>query len=80
VAAHCLTFTNERNDMEDEITLKLTSKKLDIIANALGMRPYIEVAELLQDIGRQVQAQQPQTGAALASGHTNGAGADHPVQ
>lgn len=44
--------------MNDDITLRLSSKKLDIIANALGMRPYVEVAELLQDISQQIRSQQ----------------------
>lgn len=45
----------------DEMTLKLTSKDMDIVANALGQRPYVEVAQLLQKISQQVQQQnQPQ--------------------
>jgi hypothetical protein len=44
--------------MDDELTLRLSSQKMDIIANALGQRPYIEVAQLLQDIGQQIKAQQ----------------------
>ena len=41
----------------DEMTLTLTSKDMDIVANALGQRPYVEVAQLLQKISQQVQAQ-----------------------
>ncbi len=68
--------------MEDPtITLTLTSKKLDIIANALGMRPYVEVAQLLQDIGQQVQAQQPQKlSASPLDAKANGADAPPQMQ
>jgi hypothetical protein len=43
-----------------EFTLKFSEKQMDIVANALGMRPYVEVAQLLQSITQQIQAQQPQ--------------------
>jgi hypothetical protein len=62
--------------MEDTLTITLNSKQLDVVANALGMRPYVEVAQLLQEIGRQVQAQQPQTGPQLGPEKANGAGAE----
>ena len=48
--------------MNDEITLKLTPKALDVIATALGQRPYIEVAETLQSIGQQIAAQRQPPG------------------
>lgn len=58
----------------DELTLKLTGKELDIVANALGQRPYVEVAQLLQKIGQQIQAQQQQPQIAVpAEAKTNGA-------
>lgn len=42
----------------DQLTLTLTGKQMDIIANALGMRPYIEVADLLNVISQQIRVQQ----------------------
>lgn len=54
--------------MNDELTLRLSSKNMDIIANALGHRPYIEVAQLLQEIGQQIQAQQTPTIAPTSNG------------
>jgi hypothetical protein len=53
--------------MKDELHLVLNAKEMDTIANALGQRPYVEVAQLLQKIGQQITQQQqqqqgPQTG------------------
>jgi hypothetical protein len=58
--------------MPDSYTLKLTSKQMDVVGNALAQRPYAEVAQLLQEITQQIQAQQAQQtpltpGAALAN-------------
>lgn len=41
----------------DELILKVTAKEMDIIGVALGNRPYIEVAQLLQKISQQVMSQ-----------------------
>lgn len=39
-------------------TIKLTDKQLDIIGNALGQRPYVEVVELISEMHLQVREQQ----------------------
>lgn len=39
-----------------KITLKLSPKQLDIIGNALGMRPFVEVVELIDELRNQVKA------------------------
>lgn len=53
--------------MKDELTLTLSAQEMDKVANALGQRPYVEVAQLLQKIAQQIgdqqrQQQGPQTG------------------
>ncbi len=51
--------------MKDELHLTLTAQEMDKIATALGQRPYVEVAGLLQKIVGQINQQQqqgPQTG------------------
>lgn len=44
--------------MNDELVLRLTAADMDKVANALGQRPYVEVAQLLQNIAQQITAQQ----------------------
>ena len=44
--------------MNDFLTLRFNSQRLDYIANVLMQRPYAEVAPVLDDIRAQVQAQQ----------------------
>lgn len=39
-------------------TLQLTEKQLIAVGNALGVRPYVEVVEVLNSINAQVQSQQ----------------------
>lgn len=60
--------------MTDEIVIRLTAQQLDVVANALGHRPYIEAAPVL-DVLRQQVAQQnspmpptPPNGPAPAAG------------
>jgi hypothetical protein len=48
----------KRRDIMDELVLKVTGKEMDVIANALGTRPYIEVAQLLQKLSLQIKEQQ----------------------
>jgi hypothetical protein len=63
----------------DRITLTLDTKSMDIVANALGMRPYVEVAQVLQNISQQIQAQQqPQPAQLPGEGKPNGAAAPQP--
>lgn len=50
--------------MTDTITLNLTPQQLDIVANALGQRPYIESAPVLDAIGKQVAAHNSEVTAA----------------
>lgn len=45
--------------MQDNIVIHFTAQQLDIVANALGHRPYIEVAPVLDELRKQVAAQQP---------------------
>lgn len=64
------------------LTLRFDQKRVDYIVNVLAQRPYAEVAETLQDIGRQVShqhlaAQQPQQGPQEASGASKPNGAAH---
>jgi hypothetical protein len=60
-----------------DFTLKFTDKQLDIIGNALGQRPFVEVAGIIQEITQQVQAQQkpatltPDAALANAGGETH---------
>lgn len=59
--------------MKDELTLTLSAQEMDKVANALGQRPYVEVAQLLQKMGQQIAQQQhqqqgPQTGPQEANG------------
>jgi len=42
--------------MSDAIPLTLTAQQLDVVANALGQRPYIEAAPVLDEISKQVRA------------------------
>jgi len=63
----------KRRKQVDTITLKLDSKSMDIIANALGQRPYVEVAQVLQNISQQIRAQQPQPLTGEANAKPNGA-------
>jgi hypothetical protein len=42
--------------MSDEITIRFTPQQLDAVANALGHRPYIEAAPVLDAISKQVAA------------------------
>lgn len=44
--------------MQDQIVIHFTAQQLDIVANALGHRPYIESAPVLDELRRQVAAQQ----------------------
>jgi hypothetical protein len=46
--------------MEPKLNILLTSQQLDVIANALGQRPYVEVAALLTDLSEQVRQAQNQ--------------------
>lgn len=62
--------------MNDELHLTLTAQEMDKVANALGQRPYVEVAALLQKIAQQIGQQQkqgPQTGPQEANGEAAGA-------
>lgn len=45
--------------MTDEIVIRLTAQQLDVVANALGHRPYIEAAPVLDVLRQQVAQQQP---------------------
>lgn len=45
--------------MQDEITIRLTAQQLDVVANALGQRPYIEAAPVIEVIRQQVIEQDP---------------------
>ena len=44
--------------MHDSIIISFTAQQLDIVANALGQRPYIEAAPVLDAISKQIAAQQ----------------------
>lgn len=66
-------FPEREQPMDDTITLKVSKQGLDVIANALGQRPYMEVAQLLQEIGQQVQAQRPPPAAPPAANDAAGA-------
>lgn len=45
--------------MTDEIVIRFTAQQLDVVANALGHRPYIEAAPVLDVLRQQVAQQQP---------------------
>lgn len=45
--------------MTDEIVIRFTAQQLDCVANALGHRPYIESAPVIEAIRAQVAQQQP---------------------
>jgi hypothetical protein len=45
--------------MLDQIVITFTAQQLDIVANALGHRPYIEAAPVLDELRKQIAAQQP---------------------
>ena len=42
--------------MQDQIPITFTAQQLDIVANALGQRPYIEAAPVIEAISKQVAA------------------------
>jgi len=42
--------------MSDEIVIRFTPQQLDAVANALGHRPYIEAAPVIDAIRQQVAA------------------------
>lgn len=42
----------------DNLTMTLTTQEWDIIGNALGQRPFAEVAALIQKLQMQAQQQQ----------------------
>ena len=42
--------------MTDEIVIRFTAQQLDVVANALGQRPYIETFQILDSIRAQVAA------------------------
>jgi hypothetical protein len=46
--------------MQDPKNISITfgARALDIVVNALGQRPYLEVAGVLSDISTQIQQQQ----------------------
>lgn len=44
--------------MSDEIVIRFTAAQLDCVANALGHRPYIEAAPVIDAIRQQVAALQ----------------------
>jgi hypothetical protein len=46
--------------MQDDIVIHFTAQHLDIVANALGHRPYIESAPVIEAIRQQVANQPPQ--------------------
>lgn len=48
--------------MQDNIVISFTAQQLDIVANALGHRPYIEAAPVLDELRKQVAAQQQPPG------------------
>lgn len=48
--------------MQDSIVISFTAQHLDIVANALGQRPYIEAAPVLDELRKQVAAQQQPSG------------------
>ena len=48
--------------MQDQILITFTAQQLDIVANALGHRPYIEAAPVLDELRKQVAAQQQPPG------------------
>ena len=48
--------------MQDQIVITFTAQQLDIVANALGHRPYIEAAPVLDELRKQVAAQQQPPG------------------
>ncbi len=43
-----------------ELTATLTAPEWDLVANALGQRPYVEVANILSKLGGQLQSQNQQ--------------------
>lgn len=46
----------------DSIVISFTAQQLDIVANALGQRPYIEAAPVIEELRKQVAAQQQPPG------------------
>jgi len=44
----------------NELNATLTAQEWDIIGNALGQRPFAEVAAIIQKLQTQIQAQQQQ--------------------
>lgn len=43
--------------MEKNVKIELTVKKWEYVLNALGQRPFIEVADLIVEIGKQASSQ-----------------------
>jgi hypothetical protein len=45
----------------NELNATLTAQEWDIVGNALGQRPFAEVATIIQKLQAQIQAQQVKT-------------------
>jgi hypothetical protein len=45
----------------NELNATLTAQEWDIVGNALGQRPFAEVAAIIQKLQAQIQAQQVKT-------------------
>jgi len=55
------------NDLKN-LSITFDARSLDIVVNALGQRPYLEVAGVLADISTQIQRQQSQEKGPLGGG------------